>query len=135
MQKCIISTPQRWYTNILNFDYSTTPLIFTLPITLFSFCSYFFLQAGFRTSISRRQSIRKELSVMSCGVGRRHGSDLVWLWCRPAAAALIWSLACKRLYATGEVVKKNSNNNQIMIKTWRHNLRFICRHMTNSCLY
>ena len=27
---------------------------------------------------------------MSCGVGHRHGSDLVllWLWCRPARAAI-----------------------------------------------
>ena len=32
---------------------------------------------------------------MSCGVGRRHGSDLplLWLWCRPAATALIRPLA------------------------------------------
>ena len=32
---------------------------------------------------------------MSCGVGRRHGSDpaLLWLRCRPAATALIHSLA------------------------------------------
>ena len=34
----------------------------------------------------------KDLSVaVSCGVGCRCGSDpaLLWLWCRPAAAALI----------------------------------------------
>ena len=32
---------------------------------------------------------------MSCGVGRRRGSDpeLLWLWCRPAATAPIWPLA------------------------------------------
>ena len=32
---------------------------------------------------------------MSCGVGHRCGSDpaLLWLWCRPAAAALILPLA------------------------------------------
>ena len=29
--------------------------------------------------------------AVSCGVGRRHGLDptLLWLWCRPAATALI----------------------------------------------
>ena len=32
---------------------------------------------------------------MNCGVGHRCGSDpsLLWLWCGPAAAALIWPLA------------------------------------------
>ena len=33
--------------------------------------------------------------AMSCGIGRRHSSDLMllWLWCRPAAVALIRPLA------------------------------------------
>ena len=33
--------------------------------------------------------------AMSCGVGHRHRSDpsLLWLWCRPAAAATIWTLS------------------------------------------
>ena len=33
--------------------------------------------------------------AMSCGVGRRHGSDLalLWLWCRPTAVASIGPLA------------------------------------------
>ena len=40
---------------------------------------------------------------MSCGVGRRRGSDLVllWLWCRPAAVAPIQPLAWEPPYATG----------------------------------
>ena len=40
---------------------------------------------------------------MSCGIGRRRGSDLVllWLWHRPMAAALIQPLAWKLLYAMG----------------------------------
>ena len=44
---------------------------------------------------------------MSCGVGHRHGSDLVslGLWCRPAAAALIRLLAKERPYAVGEALK------------------------------
>ena len=40
---------------------------------------------------------------MSYGVGRRRSSDpaLLWLWCRPAATALIPPLAWETLYATG----------------------------------
>ena len=53
---------------------------------------------------------------MSCGVGRRHGSDpeLLWLWCRPAAVALIRLLAWESPYALGaalENTKKRQNNN------------------------
>ena len=38
---------------------------------------------------------------MSCGVGRRRGSDpaLLWLWSRPAATALIQPLAREPPYA------------------------------------
>ena len=45
---------------------------------------------------------------MSCGVGRRHGSDLalLWLWCRPEATALIRPLAWEPLYAAGVALKK-----------------------------
>ena len=44
---------------------------------------------------------------MSCGVGCRGGSDLVllWLWCRPAAAALIQPLAWELPYASGAALK------------------------------
>ena len=40
---------------------------------------------------------------MCCGVGRRLGSDptLLWLWCRPAAVALIQPLAWEVPYAIG----------------------------------
>ena len=40
---------------------------------------------------------------MSCGVGRRHGSDpaLLWLWPRPAAIAPIQPLAWEPPYAVG----------------------------------
>ena len=40
---------------------------------------------------------------MSCGVGRRHGSDptLLWLWCRLAATDLIRPLAWESPYAVG----------------------------------
>jgi len=44
---------------------------------------------------------------VSCGIGYRHGSDLVflWLWHRPAAAAPIGPLAWELPYATGVALK------------------------------
>ena len=44
---------------------------------------------------------------MRCGVGHRHGSDLVllWLWRRPAATALNGPLAWEPPYATGVALK------------------------------
>ena len=51
---------------------------------------------------------------MSCGVGRRHGLDLalLWLWCRPAAVALIRPLAWESPYATGEVLKRKKKKEE-----------------------
>ena len=48
---------------------------------------------------------------MHCGVGRRCRSDLVllWLWRRPAAVALIWSLAWELLYAVVAALKKKNH--------------------------
>ena len=45
--------------------------------------------------------------AMSCGVGRRHGLDpeLLWLWCRLAAEALIQPLAWEPPYATSVALK------------------------------
>ena len=45
---------------------------------------------------------------MNCGVGHRHDSDpeLLWLWCRPAAAALIQPLGWELPYATDEAPKR-----------------------------
>ena len=45
---------------------------------------------------------------MSCGVGHRLGLDLVllWLWCRPAATALIRPLVWEPSYATGVALKR-----------------------------
>ena len=53
---------------------------------------------------------------MSCGVGCRRGSDpeLLSLWCRPAATALIGPLAWEPPYAMGaaqEVENKQRINN------------------------
>ena len=45
---------------------------------------------------------------MSCGVGRRHGSDpvLLWLWCRLADTAPIGPLAWEPPYAVGMALEK-----------------------------
>ena len=47
---------------------------------------------------------------MSCGVGHRPGLDLalLWLWCRPAAAALIQPLAWKLPCAVGAALKRQT---------------------------
>ena len=59
--------------------------------------------------------------AVSCGVGRRHGSDpeWLWLWCRPAATAPIRPLAWEPPYATGVALgkakrqkKKDTKKNQ-----------------------
>ena len=51
---------------------------------------------------------------MSCGVVRRRGSDppLLWLWCRPSAAALIIPLACELPYAAGVALKRQQQQQQ-----------------------
>ena len=45
--------------------------------------------------------------AQSC-VGRSHSSDpvLLWLWCRPAATAVIGPLAWEPPYPTGAALKK-----------------------------
>ena len=51
---------------------------------------------------------------MSCGVGCRHGSDLalLWLWCKPAAVALIRHLAWEPPYSMGAALEKTKKKNQ-----------------------
>ena len=46
--------------------------------------------------------------AVSCGVVRRHSSDLAFLrlWCRSAATALIRPLAWEPPYATGVALKR-----------------------------
>ena len=48
---------------------------------------------------------------MSCGVGRRRGSDaaLLWLRCRPAATAQIQPLTWEPPHATGVALKNKKN--------------------------
>ena len=58
---------------------------------------------------------------MSCGVGRRQGSDLVrpWLWCRPAAAAPIQPLTM------GTSICRSLKKKDI----------YICRNLFSSCVW
>ena len=46
--------------------------------------------------------------ALSCGAGRRHGSDLAWLWLwhRPAATAPIPTPSWKLPHAVGVALKK-----------------------------
>ena len=52
---------------------------------------------------------------MSCGVGRRHGSDpaLLWLWCRTAAIVPIRPLAWEPPDATGAALEKKTKKKKI----------------------
>ena len=54
------------------------------------------------------QWVKESGVAMSCAVGHRHNSDpkLLWLWCRPAATALIRPLAWEPPYAKGAALKK-----------------------------
>ena len=49
--------------------------------------------------------------AVSCGVGCRRGSDLAlpWLWCRPAATALIGPLAWEPPHAAGAALKRHTH--------------------------
>ena len=59
---------------------------------------------------------------MSCGVGRRRGSDpvLLWLWHRPAATAPLQPLAWEPPYAAGaaqEMAKRQKKKQKTKTKT------------------
>ena len=60
----------------------------------------------------------KDLALpVSCGTGHRHGSDpeLLWLWCRTAATALIRTLAWEPPYAeraAQEMAKRQKHTNK-----------------------
>ena len=43
---------------------------------------------------------------MNCGIGHRHSLDPAWLWCMPAAAAPIQTLAWELPYAADVVLKR-----------------------------
>jgi len=50
--------------------------------------------------------------AMSCGVGRRRGSDpvLLWLWRRPVATAPIRPLAWEPSYTTAAAQERQKDN-------------------------
>ena len=69
---------------------------------------------------------------MSCGVGRRCGSDqcvedpvLLWLWCRPAAVALIRPLAWEPSYATGVALKSKKRRKEERKKLGIYNINIL----------
>ena len=70
---------------------------------------------------------------MSCGVGRRCGLDLalLWLWCRPAVAALIQALAWDLPYAASAALKKEEKK-----KKKRIMMTLYCSllHLKNQCV-
>ena len=51
---------------------------------------------------------------MSCGVGHRCGleTELLWPWCRLAAAALVGPLAWEHPYATGAALKRQERKKE-----------------------
>ena len=73
---------------------------------------------------------------MSCGVGRRPGSDLALLWCRLAATALIRPLAWGPPYAAGSGPRKGKKTKkkkkkEIEIRVIPHTIKlsgFYCNH-------
>ena len=60
---------------------------------------------------------------MSCGVDHRHSSDptLLWLWCRPAAAAPVQPLAWELPYAAGTALKKKEKCGVPVMAQWLTN--------------
>ena len=71
---------------------------------------------------------------MNCGVGRRHGLDpeLLWLWCRPAATALIGPLAWEPPYAAIVALEKAKRPPQKKNKNKIHRESFgldLCRRL------
>ena len=71
---------------------------------------------------------------MSCGVGLRHGSDpeLLCLWCRPVAIALIKPLAWEPSYAGGVTLKSQKKKNCLSVALYIKHYGYICVYM---CLY
>ena len=61
---------------------------------------------------------------MTCGIGHSRSSDpaLLWVWCRPAAAAPVQPLAWELPCATGVALKKKKKK-----KKDESNLRFRVR--------
>ena len=73
--------------------------------------------------------------AMRCGVGGRCGSDppLLWLWCRPAATALIQPLAWEPPYAA-DVALKSTPPNKNKNKTLKNSYMYPCHKILSSRL-
>ena len=65
-------------------------------------------------SLTRNPEVRSlaSLSAVSCGVGRRCGSDPVWLWCMPAAVAPTGPLAWEAPYANVATLKSKKTKRE-----------------------
>ena len=61
---------------------------------------------------------------MSCGVGRRCGSDpaLLWLWCRLAATAPTGPLAWEYPYVVGAALKRQKHTQKKLFIYWELSL-------------
>ena len=62
-------------------------------------------------------------AAVSCGAGDRRGSDpeLLWLWCRPVAAAQVQLPAWEPPYATGVALKRQNNHNRAgVVGSWQN---------------
>ena len=76
----------------------------------------------------------KDLSLLSCGVGCRHGSDLVllWLWLLPTATALIWLLSWELPFAAGATLKRPKKRK----KKFSTNIcPYVCLYIIYMCVY
>ena len=74
--------------------------------------------------------------VVSCGVGRRHGADLVllWLWHKPAATAPIWPLAWELPHALGAALKRQTPPKKVWKVGFSNVLRETCLHLWSPFL-
>ena len=63
---------------------------------------------------------------MSCGIGCRHGSDPVLLWCRLAAVTPIWPLAWELPYAVGVALRQKKEKKKKGIYSWILIFREVC---------
>ena len=77
------------------------------------------------------QWVKDQLGIaMSYDVGHRHNSDLVllWLWCRPAAAAPVQPLALELPYAEGVALEKEKRGKLKKRKFQQfHSWVYICK--------
>ena len=68
------------------------------------------------------QWVKRSGVAVSCGVGRRHSSDLMllWLWRRPAATAPIRLIAWEPPYALGAALEKAKRHTYTHTHTHTH---------------